>query len=504
MEGSFPADLRLDPEEGRFPEAEVDLTVAVDSFPADLALVVVRALEEVDGAISGRVRVGGTPAQLAPVGALHLGGGSAFVPGLGIRFDGVDAAFALNPDGNVEVEGTFRSEGTGRVTGGVFLHPITDPVLNLDVAATQLLAVSRRDVEARVSGEVSVTQSYRRPRVTGSLRVDGGVLMVEELARTAEVVDLSDPFFMSVLDEGGGIRPIVEASQNPFLQNLRLAVDLSMSRGSWLRGKDLNVEMNGDLQVFWDRTERDLALVGELQAIRGAYRFWNRQFQVEEGSVSFLGTPGVNPNLNIQATHSLRTPEERRLKITASLSGTLLAPRVALSSDADFAIAESDLVSYLIFGRPSYALASGQSRAVLGAAGGAGANFALGTISSQLGSVVANDFGLDFLAITQGDYFDPFGDLGPAGTMATTQVEIGQYLTDDVYAALLWRPLTDLASTGQTPFAGLRVEWQVADLWTLEGFVEDRYSRSPVFRAGNLGYRLEKLKGFFFWREWGY
>jgi len=168
-------------------------------------------------------------------------------------------------------------------------------------------------------------------------------------------------------------------------------------------------------------------------------------------------------------------------------------------------------VSYLIFGRPSYALASGQSRFVEGAAGsllgaatGAGTNLALGTISSQLGSVVARDFGLDFLAISQAEYGDFFGSLGLAGTVATTQVEIGQYITEDVFAALLWRPLTQLGVTGQSQFAGLRLEWRLADLWTLEGFIEDRFSRSPLFRAGDLAYKLDKVKGFFFWREWGY
>ena len=125
-------------------------------------------------------------------------------------------------------------------------------------------------------------------------------------------------------------------------------------------------------------------------------------------------------------------------------------------------------------------------------------------VLSDVGNRVARDFGLDFLAISQGNYADLFGDLGMSGTMATTQVEIGQYITDDVFAALLWRPLKNLGATGQSQFAGLRMEWRAADQWTLEGFVEDRFSRSPLFRAGALAYRVDKVVGFFFWREWGY
>jgi len=511
MNGTVPADLRFQEGFPGIPDAPVSLDVQVDSFPAVIPLAVVEAMEQVEGTVSGQFHIGGTPLDLEPTGELHLRDGAAFFPALGVRYHGAGARFVLNPDARVDVDGMARNRGAAQVSGSITLDPVTDPVLDLTIQAQDFLAVSRRDVEARITGEVQVTESYRRPRVEGSLTVNQGVLMVEELARSAEVVDLSDPAFMDFLEQEETLQPVVQANRNPFLQNLMLDVEVGMSRGSWLRGKDLNVEMSGDVQVFWDRTERDLALVGGLQAVRGVYTVLGRQFQVAEGTVSFQGTPGINPNLDIQARHTLNTQEGTRLEITASVEGTLLNPRVSLSSNAAVPIAESDLVSYLIFGRPSYALATAQAaratsaaRSLLGAAGGAGANFALGTISSQLGSVVARDFGLDFLAISQGENADPFGGL--SSTVATTQVEIGQYITDDVFAALLWRPLTDLASTEKrSPFAGFRIEWRMADLWTLEGFIEDRFARSPLFSTTNLaGLGQEKIPGFFFWREWGY
>lgn len=513
-EGTVPADLRFRSGFPGIPDAPISLDIQVDSFPAAIPLAAVAALEDVNGTLSGQFHVGGTSGDLEPSGELRLRGGAVLLPALGVRYQGVEARFSLNPDARVDVEGRARSGGRADITGSLWLDPLTDPALDLSIQAVDFLAVARRDVEARLTGETRVTQSYRRPRVEGSMEVDEGVLMVEELARSAEVVDLSDPRFLDVIAPEEALRPILRASQNPFLRNLMLDMELRMTRGSWLRGQDLNVEMSGGLRVFWDRTERDLALVGELQAVRGVYTVVGRQFQVQDGTVSFQGTPGINPNLDIRALNRLNTQEDGRLDIVATVDGTLLDPRVSLSSNSPVPIAESDLVSYLIFGRPSYALASAQSRelegaagSLLGAAGGAGANFALGTISSRLGSVVARDFGLDFLAISQDDTYGTSGDLGLSGSVATTQVEIGQYITDDVFAALLWRPFTALAETGtgRTQFAGLRVEWRMADLWTLEGFIEDRFARSPLFRTANLaGLKQGKIRGFFFWREWGY
>ena len=144
---------------------------------------------------------------------------------------------------------------------------------------------------------------------------------------------------------------------------------LTMAQDGWLRGRELNVEMAGTLDVFWDRTERNLAFLGVLDAVRGVYSVFGRQFQVQEGTVSFPGTPGINPDLNIRAMNRVRMSGSTQLDVFATVVGPLLDPRVALSSNAAFSIAESDLVSYLVFGRPSYATATAQSTFARDAAG---------------------------------------------------------------------------------------------------------------------------------------
>jgi hypothetical protein len=510
--GSFPADLRVGSRGPRVPEGPVDITMTADAFPAAIALAFLEDLQEVEGTLTGEIHLGGTSRDPVPTGALTLARGAVTLPALGVRMGSVEGRTRLLPGGLVEVDGSARSGGRARVTGTVRLEPASDPILALDVEARDFLAVNRRDMQARVSGNVTLQQRYRTPRVTGRLTVEQGVLVVEELARSAEVVDLSDPSFFDVVDTTFvTLRPILEASQNPFLQNLLLEVGVSMGRDTWLRGRDLNVEMTGGLQLSWDLTERDMVLVGDLFAVRGVYSVLGRQFQVQEGTVRFQGIPGINPELEITALNRLRTFEGDRFDVIATVGGTLLTPRVSLSSNAPFPIGESDLVSYLIFGRPTYALASGQSAyaqgaagALLGAATGATANLALGTLSAELGSVFARNVGLDYLAISQDRDAAYLGTLDLAGTVATTQVEIGQYLANGVFAALLWRPLTGLGGTALNPFAGLRLEWRMTDAWTLEGFVEDLFSRRSLFRGVDPGYQTRLVPGFFLYREWGY
>ena len=130
---------------------------------------------------------------------------------------------------------------------------------------------------------------------------------------------------------------------------------------------------------------------------------------------------------------------------------------------------------------------------------GATASLAVGLFSSELGSILAQDVGLDFLAITQGQN-EALGIRTLQGTVATTQVEIGQYLTEDIFAALLWRPLM----TGSNRFAALRVETRLSDHWTLEGYWEDRLLRNQLFQIHRPGFDLKWVYGFFLYREWGY
>jgi translocation and assembly module TamB len=503
--GFFPSDLRVQPDGARIPNAPIGLDVSFESFPADIGLAFMDAIEEVEGALTGDLHFAGTTGDLEPRGDLVLVGGAATVPALGVRHRNVQAHLLLSTDGIIRVDGSLQSGGNATVSGTVRLRdPLSDPGLNLKVEVQEFLAVARRDFQGTLSGFVDVTKTYKSPLVKGELTVEEGVLMVEEVARSVEVVDLSDPTFFNPIDTPLALRPIIRSNQNPFLQNLMLDVQLTMAQDSWLRGREMNLELEGNLGVYWDRTQRDLAFLGVLNAVRGVYSVFGRQFQVEEGTVSFPGTPGINPDLNIRALNRLRTANDDRLEIIATVDGSLLAPRVSLSSNSTFQIAESDLVSYLIFGRPSYALASGQSAVVRGAAGvfaGATASLAFGLFSSELGAVLTRDWGLDYLAVSQGQN-QALNTKFLGGTVATTQVEIGQYLTDDLFASVLWRPLS--SGTGQDEFAALRIESRLSDRWTLEGYWEDRFLRSGIWGFEDQDLDLSKVFGFFLYREWGY
>lgn len=506
VEGDAPADFSLNPLHFSIPDAPIDLDIVADSMPAAVILGLVSGLDEISGVLEGSVSLQGTAHHLAPTGQLLLREGEARVPGLGVRHRNAEATLDLSPDGSVTVAATAVSGGGGiEVTGVVNLSPVTNPELDLTVRMDGFRGVNRRDVTGTLSGEATLTGTYESPLVSGRLDLDEGTLFVEEFLRSAEVIDLADTTFFDVIDPG-----LVEAQRllgggNPFLRNIRMEDFIfGVDRNSWIRSPDMNVELGGELQVFYDRENQDLAMFGSLQAVRGTYTVVGRQFQVDGGNLLFVGTPGVNPGLNIRAVNRLRTADGNRLTINATVTGTLVSPRVQLSSD-EASVGQEDLLAYLLTGRPSYALGSGQSAQVQGAAGvlGGAATIGLSTLSNRLGNAMAQSLGLglDYMTVTQQDVSTVNGvDL--AGSLGTTVIETGRYLTEDFFVTLLLRPVA--SSGGGNTVAGLRLEWATTENIFIESFVEDRFFRNRVVGFGDVGLQSARGVGLFIFREWGY
>lgn len=479
--------------------------IELDRFPAGVALSGVDALEVVSGTLSGRLDLSGTLGDPAPTGALDLQGGAATVEEVGIRYSGATLHAELRPDRTVRVEGRVGAGGEARVSGTIGLERISDPSFDLELRATNFRAAARRDLDAVVGGEVRLGGSWRSPRVSGTLRVQRGTLELDELVRQSTVVDLTDPAFFDVVDPTlVAVRPILEANQIPFLQNLRIDVALELDRDFWLRSTELDLELSGGLVLVFDRPTREVVLVGELQAVRGSYNGFGRRFEIREGRVDFAGTPGIDPGLDVLAETRLRT-QDRALAIAARLQGTLLRPRVTLSSDSEPPLPPSELASYLIFGRPSSFLSQGERSALQGATG-AVQSLGLGIWANQLGSAVAREVGLDYLSITPGVEAGAFGASGGLmGSVAATQFELGQYIAEDIFLAVVLRPLSGVgggAAAGR--FSGARVEWRYSDLWTLEAFLEDRFSQVGLSGFRELGFTSAKAAGFLLYRDWGY
>src|SRR5690606_37085083 len=408
---------------------------------------------DVRGRMDGTLTIGGTTRDPTLGGEFTLRDASAFWQPMGVRYRDVQGTFRVVNDSVLGVDVALRSDpGRANVQGQITFRPLDDPHFDLAVRLDRFLAADRRDVDLTGSGELRLAGRYTRPLVSGSFDVDRGTLNLDELWRQYNVVPLGGPLLFEVIDTTRvSVRQILPASAHPFLRNMVVAGTVRVGRDFWLRSREMNVEVSGELDVAMDRSTEDLRLAGTLGVVRGTYQLDGgpvlRRFQVREGTVEFVGTPGIDPNLDITAHYPVRTQSDPLL-IRARVTGTLLNPRVALSSDADPPIAESDLLSYLIFGRPTYALAASERESL---------------------------FGIDYLSVTaEGVPQGMPGSSALGDIFAGTQVELGHYLRENLFVAF-----TQRLARETTKVPGIRLEWRIAPTWTAEVFSEDRFARQP-------------------------
>ncbi|MGD0484562.1 MAG: translocation/assembly module TamB domain-containing protein, partial [Gemmatimonadales bacterium] len=245
---------------------------------------------------------------------------------------------------------------------------------------------------------------------------------------------------------------------------------VTMGPSVWLRSTEANIQLAGDVTV--SKTVGGLnpyRLDGTLRTVRGTYRLavgpTSKEFEVTHGEVRFFGTPDLNPQLDIVAEHTVRAARGNDLVVRVRLGGTLLEPILTLESDERPPLTETEIVSYLIFGRPSFDLAgaSGGVRSEQAVLQGAVAGFA-GLAASQLEQTLVTDLRLplDYIAIRPGTVGDVLG---------TTRVEAGRQIGERTFLSLNV-PLCEVRRGISSQLFGATISYRLSAMWRLEASVE--------------------------------
>ena len=475
--GSLPLDLSLTKVAQRQLPDSLRIRVRADSVDLGVLDALTALVRDVHGQLTADVQVRGTWDQPALEGNARISGGAATIPALGVRYTGIEARMALGGDRLTVAEARLKGgTGTLNVGGDVRFEVLTHPVLHLTLSASNFAAFSQRDFAGlTASGELQLTGPAVGATLSGRMTVDAGFLAFADLVEK-RIVNLDDPEFRAVVDSNlahaANLGPSVK---NVFLDSLRIGgLTVAMGPDVWLRSHEANIQLAGDFTVA-RQVESGLIryrLDGELRAVRGTYRLTvgptSKEFRVTRGTVRFFGTPDVNPVLDIVAEHPVRAVQGNDLVVRALIGGTLLVPRLSLESDQRPPLSETEIVSYLLFGRPSFDLqsapgvGSGSEQAILQ---GALAGLA-GVLSGELEQTLVADLGLplDYLTIRPGG-----GSV--ADIFSSARVEAGTQIGERTFLTL--NAGLCQAPRGLQPQAlGASVEYRLASRWSMQASVE--------------------------------
>jgi translocation and assembly module TamB len=237
------------------------------------------------------------------------------------------------------------------------------------------------------------------------------------------------------------------------------------------------VYSDGDLAVHVNRAKQTLVLDGILLSERGEYRFLSKRFEINRGSATFTNSEELNPTIQVTGGYEVRLPGREAINIRILVGGTLRNPQIALESDAQPPIPQSDLLSYLAFGRSSSSLVQLEGSGISSSDNpvGAGAELAsrqlaavaLGVLTDQLSGEAARSLGVDFFNIAPADVQSDVGSF-----LRGTELEAGKYIKSHTFVALQVRP--DPAAL-QRP--GLLLQHRFGGLkgYSLETSLQPRY-----------------------------
>jgi len=267
--------------------------------------------------------------------------------------------------------------------------------LKADLQRMQVLV--RHDRQMTLSGALSADLRQGALRVRGDIHVDRASIVLPE----ASAPRLGDDVVIvrNANLKNASAAEVRTRGQLETRKPLDMEIQLDLGRDLALEGQGITTRLEGELTVrSASRAGEAVSVFGEVRTAEGRYRAWGQALDVETGIVRFNGSYS-NPSLDLLA---IRPKIEVRAGVR--VTGTLLAPRVALYSEPD--LPEGEKLSWVVLGRATV---------VTGAEGTSMQQAALSLAAGQLGGKVASGLGLDELG---------FGDNG---------VSVGKRISNELY-----------------------------------------------------------------------
>jgi hypothetical protein len=229
--------------------------------------------------------------------------------------------------------------------------PVRDFSLDGRVVTRDFNVAAAGKAEVVAVSELRLSGSSARPVIKGDIKITGGLIRVPDMpknlhAREGKAYLWRDSLAAAVLDTvPAPAAASVETKQDG---KGRFAgefdVSIRIPSAFWIRGKGLDIELGGDLNVR-EKNGRPF-ITGELRALRGDLIVLGRTLDLERGTVTFYGGDETNPSLDISLTTNVEGT-----KIEILLSGTAQKPRIDMRSEPD--LSQTDIMSVLLFGQSS-------------------------------------------------------------------------------------------------------------------------------------------------------
>ena len=403
-------------------------------------------------ALEGGVR--GTLASPEPVVKLKSHNAGFTLLPTALRYDPIDIDITYQPAGvdiaqlkigTQELWGSNKGSGYFSMEGRVDLGDEGPESMTLDMVMDDFWLSSNRAASIATSGKVGIRGVFPALTIEGKVKLEEADISVgAEVLKDTSSFDIDESIRVHRTsqevvvrtpekEEDTGPSPVDEMKVDlkvDLNSAFHLKADIPMSEDfgaqfAQLAALSMDLGLDGRLHIQQDKSV--LSVLGELATLRGEAVAMGKRFAISQGTVTFTGENYANPQLNLLATHQVGQYGNVEIKIGGDVENTAMELSSPEYPD------QTDVMSMLLFGKPTSAMSETEGES------GAGL---LSAAMASVGGQAARSTGAAFLQNVQ---VDP----------GSGSVKVGFPLTDKIYLSIeRVRPETD--SDNMTQAA---VEW---------------------------------------------
>ncbi|MGB5180531.1 MAG: translocation/assembly module TamB domain-containing protein, partial [Gammaproteobacteria bacterium] len=311
---------------------------------------------------------------------------------LGIRLTAIDLQLQSKGDGLVISGSANSGEGSVRLDGDVSVEDIAHWQLDVQLQGKDFEIMHLPEAVITVSPDIQAMITPPRVQLTGEINVPYARLRPKNMKSRAGVS--SDVIIVDAK----------QASEAEERWQVSSKIRLSLGDAVTIDGYGLKGDILGAVDLL-DKPGQVTTAQGELSIDRGSYEVYGRKLEISRGQLLFSGGPVDNPGLDLEASRTVGD-------VTAGIrgKGTLRNPVLSLYSVPG--MGDSDIISYIAFGKP---------QAEVGQGGGNATDAGLVAGGNMLAGVLGTKLGLEEMGVESGE------------TLDDAAMVLGTYLSPQLY-----------------------------------------------------------------------
>jgi len=378
-------------------------------------------IEESKGQVAFDITRSGTWESPDVRGRIKLIDASAYLPEIGMRIKEVtmDASLIQN---RIELTSFMAKSGPGKIQGSAtfWLKDFGIATFRAKIEGERFQAIYLPELQVLVNPDLIIEGD------TTKFLIKGKILIPEALFR-----DSGSKSSMRTSDD-----IIILDAPKKEKRSLKVNADVQtiVSMGNQVRMQvgGLDGRLEGSVNLT-GRLPENLLGKGMIKIINGKYNSYGIKLDVTRGNIIFEGRPVDLASIDIMALRTFNPGKLDEVKAGVTATGTLRSPLINLYSDPP--MSDTDILSYMVLGRPTRAGAESQQTALLLKS----ASTVLGVSrSGGIQDQIQQVLGIDTLEVQEGprsSFTSPRTSLNTASTLDNSLMTVGKYLSPDLYVS---------------------------------------------------------------------